>query len=334
MAIMRSPFLKSINKIKNNLYEEITFHTTKNTYSGESLEQQEKNIAQKLLHIQAELLSFLYKDGILKTYCQAHKNHPLKEDDQFDSYNITEWNQLKGQRKIYFSDFIQMVEQFIKKDPFNGEKALYTTKLLNSISTLRNNLIRMFTPLVIYYAKKHYNISRVSPADLQQEGYLGLIQAVETFYYIGEKTSIKAYFSFFIKQQMSRFIILSQNTLHIPYMVALKMFHNINQGEKGLQNGYQFQHYYLTELKDLIEATDQDANLLREKEEGIIEKIFKKSLSQTLSQMLHTLSPTEKEVIILRYGVENNKEETLKSIASKYHISRERVRQIEKNGSL
>jgi RNA polymerase primary sigma factor len=46
--------------------------------------------------------------------------------------------------------------------------------------------------------------------------------------------------------------------------------------------------------------------------------------------MLHTLSPTEKEVIILRYGVENNKEETLKSIASKYHISRERVRQIEK----
>jgi RNA polymerase primary sigma factor len=53
-------------------------------------------------------------------------------------------------------------------------------------------------------------------------------------------------------------------------------------------------------------------------------------LNETVDRLLRELSPREARVLRLRYGLEDGKTRTLKEIAEKFGLSRERIRQIER----
>ena len=57
---------------------------------------------------------------------------------------------------------------------------------------------------------------------------------------------------------------------------------------------------------------------------------MQRSLKEIIKEQLETLSKMEKNVIIRRFGLYGNREETLEEIGDTYNITRERVRQIEK----
>lgn len=59
------------------------------------------------------------------------------------------------------------------------------------------------------------------------------------------------------------------------------------------------------------------------------EAAYKTALKEAMSQALDTLSDREKEVIILRYGIRDGKERTLEEVGQVFHVTRERIRQIE-----
>ena len=53
-------------------------------------------------------------------------------------------------------------------------------------------------------------------------------------------------------------------------------------------------------------------------------------LDTKLQEALETLSPREREVLTLRFGLEGNQPHTLEAISQKFGVSRERIRQIER----
>jgi len=72
---------------------------------------------------------------------------------------------------------------------------------------------------------------------------------------------------------------------------------------------------------DLLEDTDSPTP------DSVAENI---SLAVSLSQALSILTPREREVIMMRFGIEHGTSHTLDEIGRKFNISRERIRQIEK----
>ena len=60
------------------------------------------------------------------------------------------------------------------------------------------------------------------------------------------------------------------------------------------------------------------------------ERVSQENLFEDIQRMLKQLSPKERDILILRYGLDNNGEKkTLDEIGSQYGVSRERIRQIE-----
>ncbi|MFN6540399.1 MAG: sigma-70 family RNA polymerase sigma factor [Nostoc sp. EkiNYC01] len=53
------------------------------------------------------------------------------------------------------------------------------------------------------------------------------------------------------------------------------------------------------------------------------------TLRQDINSLLESLKPTQREVLTLRFGLENDQELTLAQIGEKLNVSRERVRQIQ-----
>ncbi len=59
------------------------------------------------------------------------------------------------------------------------------------------------------------------------------------------------------------------------------------------------------------------------------EKVVQEELRQSIQEMLEQLTPQEKKIIIMRFGLDGNEPKTLREIGEKLGISRERVRQLE-----
>lgn len=64
-------------------------------------------------------------------------------------------------------------------------------------------------------------------------------------------------------------------------------------------------------------------------DEDIVENVFKKQRQEIIHQALDELRPREKEVLISRYGLVGGEEKTLEEVGMIYHVTRERIRQIE-----
>ena len=74
-----------------------------------------------------------------------------------------------------------------------------------------------------------------------------------------------------------------------------------------------------TRLGDLIEAREKSPN----------EVLSKNFLSEDLEKMLETLTTRERDVLRLRYGLDDGRTKTLEEIASMFKVPRERIRQLE-----
>ena len=63
--------------------------------------------------------------------------------------------------------------------------------------------------------------------------------------------------------------------------------------------------------------------------EDICDEILHRELEKTIRTVLHTLTPKEEKIIIMRYGLDDGTEKTLEEIGIKFNVTRERIRQIE-----
>ncbi|MGB3728511.1 MAG: sigma-70 family RNA polymerase sigma factor [Thermodesulfobacteriota bacterium] len=219
---------------------------------------------------------------------------------------------------------------------------------------LKSKFIKANLRLVINIAKRHLG-KGLALTDLVQEGNLGLIRAVEKFDHTkGFKFS--TYGAWWIHQAVTRALAEKTRTIKVPVYV-------LEQSSKVFKAKYMLQEELerkplpkeiaeRTRLSiDIVEAVLDGSDKVLSLDNPIKEdrsrtyldflpdhdpngqeyNVDNKNMKGLLSELLTTLSEKEEEILRMRYGFGNSNVHTLDEIGTKFGVTRERIRQIEKS---
>jgi RNA polymerase primary sigma factor len=204
--------------------------------------------------------------------------------------------------------------------------------------------------LVVSVAKRYLG-SELSLLDLVQEGNIGLMKAVDRFQYRrGFKFS--TYATWWIRQAITRAIADHSRTIRIPvHMVeTLNRISRVNRSlvnemgreptpeELAQRTGVPARKVRLIlessrkplSLETPIGDDSELGDFLEDKgAESPNDNLITQDLTLQVERALSTLSPKEKEILRLRFGIGEAGEHTLEEVGRRFSVTRERIRQIE-----
>ena len=278
-------------------------------------------------------------------------------DDDEESIAIEEPKTQESLNTVNSDDSVRIYLQQIGKIPLlSAQEELEVAKKIYETQReiARKVLINANLRLVVSIAKKYIGRG-LSFLDLIQEGNMGLIKATEKFDYTkGYKFS--TYATWWIQQSITRAIADKARIIRLP----IHLIESINKIKKAtmdlttelgrIPNKQEIADKMgitVAKLTSIIKSTQSTISIdtptgKKDDSNKIIDYIVdestitpdslvsQESMLDDIKNMLEQLSQKERDVLILRFGLNNDgNKKTLDEIGSIYGVSRERIRQIE-----
>jgi RNA polymerase primary sigma factor len=219
----------------------------------------------------------------------------------------------------------------------------------------KNEFVKANLRLVVSIARR-FNHGRMPLADLIQEGNIGLIKAVERFDY-RRGFRFSTYASWWIRHAISRALADKGRAVRLPVHM-IDAYHRVAKSKRELSGklGRQPTTEEIGEATGIAAAKvekmrsyllDQSFSLDRpvSDEDGRrfidfiqdpsaetsspVDTLADAAMTTEVRELLSGLKPIEADILRQRFGLDDDKELTLKEIGEKYNLSRERIRQLQ-----
>ncbi len=308
------------------------------------------------------------KARVSRRRAQAKKKHYTEDSIRLYLQEIGRIRLLRADEEIELArkiaDLLELervrmrLAEKLNRDPQDKEWAVEVNMPLSAFRhrlhlgrRAKDKMVQSNLRLVVSIAKKYMNRG-LSFQDLIQEGSLGLIRAAEKFdHEKGYKFS--TYATWWIRQAITRAIADQSRTIRLPVHLyetisRIKKTTKLLSQEMGRKPT---EEEIATRMEMTIEklrfiaksaqlpisletpiGKEEDSRLgdfIESDGETPEDQVSKNLLREDLEGVLATLSPREKDVLRLRYGLDDGRMKTLEEIGQIFNVTRERIRQIE-----
>lgn len=233
------------------------------------------------------------------------------------------------------------------------EEVELITAAQNGDKDAKEKVINSNLRLVVSIAKKYHNNVGLSFLDLIQEGNIGLTKCIDKFD-VSQGYRFSTYATWWIRQVISKAIINQSNTIRMPAHL-FDLSSKINKASQKLLNDLgreptddeiaQELGIKVEKIKDILNVSKSPMSLdytVGEDDDTSVGELIADDRIESpetiainherhdaIMKVLDTLNEKEREVIMLRFGIEDGQNKSLEEVGEICGVTKERIRQIE-----
>lgn len=252
-------------------------------------------------------------------------------------------------------DSINMYLKEIGEIPIlsSDEEKELAKKMISGDEKAREIFIKRNLKLVVSIAKKYQN-KGLDMLDLIQEGNIGLMTAVSKFD-VNKNVKFSTYATWWIRQAITRGITDKGRNIRIPVHInedlikirkhtylfearenrkpsIAELSQEMKISESRITEALKYQNDTISTNALIGEKDDAElGDFVPSNDDPLEDVIYLKDLKEKIDEIFESakLTDKEKDVIILRFGLDNLGCRTLEEVGKKHNVTRERIRQIE-----